>query len=290
MLTKKEIDPESGVETTGHEWDGIKELNNPAPRWWLWVFLITCIWSFCYWFFYPTWPTMSEKNIRGGTKGSLEWTQYKQLKQNQKAINSSRLKYLKDFNNSSIKEIMNDKSLFSFAVSGGNIAFKDNCSTCHGNDKAGANGFPNLNDDDWLWGGSTEEIYKTIKYGVRSSHELTHVSDMPSFKGIISKKDINKISNYILNMSNKKIVSENGKQIYMDNCASCHGINGQGEKDLGAPNLVDSLWLYGTGEKSDILSQIINPKHGVMPHWEGRLTELTIRQLTVYVHSLGGGE
>ena len=286
----KEIDQHSGVETTGHDWDGIKELNNPAPRWWLIVFFITCIWGFGYWVVYPAWPTLSGEGERGGTKGTLEWTQYSQLKEQQADIIARKAKYLAKFQNSSFDKIMNDPALYAFAVAGGKSAFKDNCATCHGTGGAGSKGYPNLNDDDWLWGGDIAAIYKTIKYGVRSNHEETQVADMPAFGEILSSSDIDAVAQYVVSLSKGGDYSEKGANHYKENCASCHGADGKGLKEFGAPDLADSIWFYSEGDVTSVASQIKLPKHGMMPSWVERLNEDTIRQLSIYVHSLGGGE
>jgi cytochrome c oxidase cbb3-type subunit 3 len=287
---KKEIDKTSGVETTGHEWDGIKELNNPAPRWWLWVFFITVIWGIGYWVLYPAWPTLSGEGARGGTKGTKGWTQYEQLEKQQADIKERKAQYLEKFNGSSFDEIMNDPELYAFAVAGGKSAFKDNCATCHGTGGAGAKGYPNLNDDDWLWGGAHEDIYQTLKYGIRSQHEDTRISQMPAFGDMLSDSDIESVASYVLSFSGNGQYSEDGEAIYNQNCASCHGDKGKGDKEFGAPNIADSLWLYSEGDKQSLISQIKQPKHGMMPNWNERLDDNTLRQLTIYVHSLGGGE
>ena len=162
---KKEKDPVSGVETTGHEWDGLKELNNPAPRWWLWVFIVTVIWSVGYWVVYPAWPTIS-----GATKGKWQWTEYKELKNAQDEIAQRRSKYAERFHTASLEQANSDPELYEFARVAGAAAFKENCAACHGTGAAGGRGYPNLNDDDWLWGGTLEKIHETIRVGVNSGH------------------------------------------------------------------------------------------------------------------------
>jgi cytochrome c oxidase cbb3-type subunit 3 len=286
----KEIDQHSGVETTGHEWDGIKELNNPAPRWWLIVFFITCIWGFGYWVIYPAWPTLSGEGERGGTKGSMEWTQYSQLKEQQADIVARKAAYLEKFQSSSFGDIMKNPELYAFAIAGGKSAFKDNCATCHGTGGAGGKGYPNLNDDDWLWGGDVTTIYQTIRYGIRSEHEETRVSQMPAFAEMLGNNDIDMIAQYVASLSGGSASSAKGAALYQEHCSSCHGKDAKGNKEFGAPNLADSIWFYSEGDKASIISQIKAPKHGMMPHWNGRLSEDTIRQLSIYVHSLGGGE
>lgn len=287
---KKDVDPHSGIETTGHEWDGIKELNNPAPRWWLWVFFLTCIWAVGYWVVYPAWPTLSGEGERGGTKGAFEWTQYNQLKEQQAEIVARKSTYLKRFHVSSFEEIKNDPELYAFAIAGGKSAFKDNCATCHGTGGAGAKGYPNLNDDDWLWGGTMQDIHQTLLYGIRSSHEDSRDSQMPAYGEILSGEEIADVADYVLSLSQNSDYPERGEVIYQENCAACHGDDGNGNKELGAPNLADSLWFYSEGDRASLITQIKQPKHGMMPAWKDRLDEDTIRQLTIYIHSLGGGQ
>ena len=287
---EKERDELSGVETTGHEWDGLKELNNPMPRWWVWVFVITIIWSIGYWVVYPAWPTLSGEGERGGTVGSAEWTQYKQLKEQQAEIVARKANYLQRFHVASFEEILNDAELYAFAIAGGKSAFKDNCATCHGSGGAGAKGYPNLNDDDWIWGGSHADIYETLRVGIRSSHPETRDSLMPAFEGILPKADIANVASYVLALSSGEDESHPGYTIYQEHCTVCHERDGKGRQDIGIPNLVDAIWLKSDGNRAAIMSQIKNPKHGMMPHWDERLDEDTMRQLTIYVHSLGGGE
>lgn len=284
MSDHKEIDSHSGVETTGHEWDGIKELNNPAPRWWLWVFFLCIVWAIGYWVLYPAWPTMS-----GNTKGSLQWSSRNKLLADQSEITSRRGAFAEKIKTRSLQEIQNDPELYAFAVAGGKTMFKENCSACHGTGAQGGKGYPNLNDDDWLWGGDLDAIYKTIRVGIRSTHPDTRTSAMPPFGGILKPQQIGDIADHVLSLSNGKADNENGAALFKQNCSSCHGNDGKGGRAFGAPNLADAIWLYG-GTKQNIMQQVTAPRHGVMPTWESRLPDETIKQLTIYVHSLGGGE
>ncbi len=286
--TNKEIDKISGVETTGHEWDGIKELNNPAPRWWLWVFYICCLWSLWYYVVYPAWPTLS-----GATKGTQGYTQYNELEKSQAEIVQRQEAYLQKFEHASFDDVMKDPVLYEFAIAGGKSAFKDNCATCHGTGGAGSKGYPNLNDDDWLWGGTVEDIHQTISYGIRATHEDTRVSQMPAFgkDGLLKPAEINAVTDYVLTLSGgkQKETYAQGADIFKANCAACHGEDGKGGRSVGAPNLTDAIWLYG-GDHETVYQTVYNARAGVMPTWSGRLNENTIRQLTIYVHELGGGE
>ncbi len=286
---KKEIDQHSGVETTGHEWDGIKELNLPAPRWWLVVFAITCIWAVGYWVVYPAWPTLSGEGERGGTKGTAGWTQYKKLGEEQEEMLERRGEFAAKIKAHSLEEIQKDPELYAFAVAGGKTLFKENCSACHGTGAEGRKGYPNLNDDDWVWGGDLQSIYQTLKVGVRAGHKDTRSSQMPAFGDMLKKEEIASVTEYALSLESGKGDHTAGAALFKQNCASCHGDTGKGGREFGAPNLVDAIWLYGN-TKQDIMAQIANPKHGVMPTWESRLPDETIKALAIYVHSLGGGE
>ena len=289
MSDNKEIDSHSGVETTGHEWDGLKELNNPAPRWWLWVFFVTVIWAVGYWVIFPAWPTLSGAGERGGTVGAREWTQYKKLGEEQAEITARRGVFAEKIKAHSLEEIQKDPELYAFAIAGGKAMFKENCSACHGTGAEGRAGYPNLNDDDWLWGGDLQSIYQTLKVGVRSTHEDTRNSQMPAFAGMLKADEMASVAEHVLSLSSGKGANAAGAALFTQHCAACHGAEGKGNREMGAPNLSDAIWLYGS-DKAGIASQISNPRQGVMPTWETRLPDDTIKQLTIYVHSLGGGE
>jgi cytochrome c oxidase cbb3-type subunit 3 len=279
-----DCDEHSGVETTGHEWDGIKELNLPAPRWWLIVFAITCVWAVGYWVVYPSWPTLS-----GNTKGTAGWTSHKKLAQEQAEITQRRGEFAAQIKAHSLEEIQKDPELYAFAVAGGKTMFKENCAACHGTGAQGGRGYPNLNDDDWIWGGTLNDIYHTLKVGIRSPHEETRSSQMPVFGEMLKREEISSVADHVLSLSSGKGGNEQGAAIFKQNCASCHGDTGRGGREFGAPNLADSIWLYG-GTKAGIVQQLNAPRHGVMPNWNTRLPDETIKALTINVHSLGGGE
>ncbi len=284
------IETQDDIGTTGHEWDGITELNYPCPRWWVWIFLGTIVWAVGYWYIYPAWPVISGDSERGGTKGVMEWTQYKQLEESQSEIFSRRAENLEKLQNTSTKDVMDMPELYEFAVVGGKSAFKENCAQCHGSGGGGAKGYPNLNDDDWLWGGSLKELSKTIKYGIRSDHKNTRNSVMPPLAAVMGKDSVTKVSRYVAGLSNGSSSTAEGAKEYKQMCSACHGVNGEGNRIFGAPKLSDGIWLYGKGDEQQIESQIKSPQHGVMPAWIDRLGEDTIKQLVVYVYSLGGGE
>ena len=272
--------------TTGHDWDGVSEYNVPAPRWWLIVWIICIIWAVIYWFFYPTWPTLS-----GNTKGSLNWTKFSELSGEQKKIEEKKIVYLEQMSKKSLEEIRQDEKLMQFALNTGKSAFRENCSACHGQGAQGYKGYPNLNDDDWLWGGKLSDIYQTLLYGIRSGHDSARVNQMPSFglDKVLKKAEINDTIEYVLSLSNKSEFNARGEAIFKANCVACHGNEAKGNQALGAPNLTDAIWLYGS-DKKDIYYTIYYARAGVMPFWKNRLDDNTIKSLTLYVHSLGGGK
>lgn len=288
MADKKHIDEISGVETTGHEWDGIRELNNPMPRWWVYTFYATIVWAIGYTIMYPAWPLLTDN-----TKGLLGYSSRAEVAQELTAAKSAQSVYLEKIAALPLDQIVADKDLTQFALAGGAAAFKVNCSPCHGSGAAGGAGYPNLNDDDWLWGGDLESIHTSIAHGIRYDQDPdTRVSEMPAFADIIEPEQVKQVAAYVVSLTgtpNDAAMVEPGKQIFADNCASCHGDDGKGNRDFGAPNLADAIWLKVNGE-AQIAAQIRQPRHGAMPGWTARLGDTTVKQLTVYVHQLGGGE
>ncbi len=289
-MAKNEIDETSGIETTGHEWDGIKELNNPLPRWWLWTFYATIIFSIGYMIYFPAFPL-----LEGYTPGISGRTNRGDLQVEMATANAAKAEFVEKLATSELTAISGDEALNRFATAGGKSAFKVYCSQCHGSGAQGGPGYPNLNDDDWIWGGDLEEIYTSIKHGVRNTEdEDTRDSVMPSFgaDGILEAEQISQVSNYVLKISNQDhddALAMAGQEVFNDNCTSCHSDDGTGDRDFGAPNLTDAISLYGNTEET-IATQIAKPKHGVMPAWGSILSDETIKQLAVYVHGLGGGE
>jgi len=285
----KNVDELSGVSTTGHEWDGIRELNNPLPRWWLWTFYATIVFSIGYMAYYPAIPLVDDatRGISGTTNRSL-------LEDELKQVAASRGRLLQQVAETPLEEIRANPTLYRFSLAGGQSNYKVYCSQCHGSGAEGASGYPNLNDDDWLWGGDLEAIYTTIAHGVRNGGDEARYSEMPAFgrDEILARDEIKAVVHHVLQLSGQdhdaSLLSD-GAVVYADNCSACHGDNGLGNHDLGAPNLADTLALYGNTEAA-LTAQIINPNHGVMPGWLERLGEGQVKQLALYIHSLGGGE
>ncbi|RIK85007.1 MAG: cytochrome-c oxidase, cbb3-type subunit III [Hyphomicrobiales bacterium] len=284
-MSDKHIDEVSGVVTTGHEWDGIRELDNPMPRWWLWTFYATIAWALAYTIAYPAWPLISS-----ATSGVLAWSSRGELRTELSAAEATRAEYAARVAELPVEEILADDTLRQFATSAGAAAFRVNCVQCHGSGAAGSPGYPNLNDDEWLWGGTAEDIRATIAHGVRfSGDDETRYSEMTAFADILDREEVATVAAYVKSLSEGGDPAGTGADIYADNCASCHGETGKGEPSLGAPDLTDAIWLYGS-DVGEIAAQIRTPKHGVMPAWQARLGETTVKELAVYVHSLGGGQ
>jgi len=287
MSTEPEFDKHSKTYTTGHEWDGIKELNTPLPRWWLWTYIACIVWAVGYWILMPAWPLVSSYS-----KGVLGYSQRDAVAAELKDARNSRNVFAKKLLSSNLETIEATPKLMEFALASGRAAFGDNCAGCHGSGATGSKGYPNLNDDDWLWGGTLEDIHHTITVGVRSSDDDTRESDMPAFLAdeILTKDQISDVATYVMSLSDPTIKAPAGAaEIFQDNCSVCHGENAHGNRDVGAPNLTDAIWLYG-GDHKTIATTISYSRRGVMPTWGGRLDKATIRSLAVYVHALGGGE
>jgi len=286
-MADKHVDELSGVETTGHEWDGIRELNNPMPRWWVYTFYATILWAIGYAFVYPSIPLLT-----ASTKGWLGYTNRQALTEEMSAASAIQKPLLDKIAALPVKDVATDPILSQFAMNGGAAAFKVNCTPCHGSGAEGRLGFPNLNDNDWLWGGTIDDIYTTISHGIRSDDPDTRTSEMPAFGDILQPNEIQQVAAFVASLTGTpkdKSMIEPGKKIFTDNCAACHGDDAKGKRDVGAPNLVDAIWLKGQGEDA-IIAQVTHPKHGMMPAWSTRLGDSTIKQLAVYIHSLGGGE
>lgn len=287
-MAEKHIDEISGVSTTGHEWDGIRELNNPMPRWWVWCFYLTILWAIGYAVVYPSFPGLTTNY-----KGTANYSSRSALTAEMDAAKAAQKATLDKIAATPVGDIAKDKALLEFATAGGAAAFKNNCAPCHGSGAAGSKGFPNLNDNDWLWGGKVEDIYTTLAHGIRYAGDPdTRASEMPAFADVLQPEQIKQVAAYVVSLTGKasdEALVAPGKQVFVENCVACHGENAQGMREFGAPNLADAIWLKVNGEE-EIAAQIARPKHGVMPGWGARLGDTTVKQLAVYVHSLGGGE
>ncbi|RUP09166.1 cytochrome-c oxidase, cbb3-type subunit III [Hyphomicrobium sp.] len=289
-MSHRKIDEVTGVETTGHVWDGdISELNKPLPRWWLYTFYVSIVWAIGYWVVYPAWPT-----INGYTKGVLNYSQRDQVQQDIEAWKSGHAKYRSQIAEMSLADIRKNDELFQFSIAGGAALFGENCAGCHGRGAQGGIGYPNLNDDDWLWGGDLEKIHQTIAFGVRSGNPKAHDTAMPRFgvDKILDEAQIRDAANFVRSFSHLDVDQEaakRGAQIFADNCAACHGDHGKGNQEMGAPNLTDAIWLYGNSQDA-VMQSIRTGRGGAMPAWSERLDPVAVKMLTLYVYSLGGAQ
>jgi cytochrome c oxidase cbb3-type subunit 3 len=290
MTDHTDFDAVSGTTTTGHEWDGIKELNTPLPRWWITTFYLCIAFAFGYWIFYPAWPM-----LWGYTPGILHYSSRADVAVELGNLEKVRGDKMVALAAASLPDIEKDPALLALARARGKTVFGDNCAACHGSGAAGSKGFPNLNDDDWLWGGTLDQIMQTIQYGARSGNPRAHEGNMLAFgkEGVLKKDEIVTVANYVRSLSGlptrQGYDALAGAKIFTENCVACHGEGGKGNPELGAPNLSDKIWLYGSDEAT-IIETVTNGRGGVMPAWEGRLDPATIKAMAVYVHSLGGGK
>jgi cytochrome c oxidase cbb3-type subunit 3 len=285
------VDRISGQTTTGHSWDGISELNTPLPRWWLWTFYITIVWAIGYMILFPAIPLITTH-----TKGLLGYSSRAQVAEEIERLRATRMRTSAALETASLADIKANPDLLRIAMAQGRAAFGDNCAACHGSGGQGATGYPALVDDKWLWGGTLEDIQQTILHGIRwSPSKETRVGEMLAFgkTGVLKKDEIDILADHVRALSGlapeKAANVEPAKKLFAENCAACHGDAGKGNPQLGAPNLTDNIWTFG-GDKAAIVESITNGRAGVMPAWTGRLDATTVKALTVYVHSLGGGQ
>lgn len=301
-MCAKPVKPAARAEvgTTGHEWDGIQELNNPLPRWWVWVFYLTIIWGIGYTVLYPAWPLLDR-----ATQGLWGGTARDEVAADIQAFDAANADIKARLVAADLNAIGQDPELQAFAAAAGKSLFRNSCATCHGSGAAGVQGkgYPNLLDNDWLWGGDMEAIHATITHGIRNTTDPeARYSEMPRFgtDELLTKEQIGAVVEHVLAISGQEhdaaLVAE-GATLFADNCAACHGEAGQGDRAQGAPNLTDAIWLYG-GDRETIATSVAQARFGVMPAWGApsdgsaapRLSEDQIRALAFYVHGLGGGE
>jgi len=287
---EKIIDEHTGTETTRHEWDEIQELDTPMPRWWIGIFYLCIIWAIGYMIVMPAIPLLN-----GYTKGMIGFSDRARVAVAVEKMHADRSISSEKLVGASIATIQNDPDLLRFAVEQGKTLFGDNCETCHGRRGQGVPGYPNLNDDIWIWGGSFTEIEETILYGIRADHDDTRFGSMAAYgrDELLEPAQIDDLVQHVLNISGQQSDSAaavRGASLFAENCASCHGDQGKGTRENGAPDLTDTDWLFG-GTPAIIRESIYAGRAGVMPNWDTRLSESQIAAISVYVHSdLGGGE
>ena len=289
-MSAEDKQPDETVGTTGHEWDGIKELNNPLPRWWLYTLYATILWAIGYCVLYPALPGLGD-----GTKGTLGWSSRADVRAEMRLVSQARAATVAKIEATPLDQLRDDPKLMRFAVEGGRSAYKVYCVQCHGTGAAGAKGYPNLNDDDWLWGGDMAAIEATLRHGIRApDDEATRTSMMPAFgrDGMLTAAQIDGVVEHVRRLSRQPFDARRagqGAAVFADQCAACHAPDGSGNRAIGAPDLTDAIWLYG-GDRATLARTVHGPRGGVMPAWEKKLDKVTIKQLAAYVHSLGGGE
>jgi len=295
---EEQVLQEGDPDTTGHSWDGIKEFNNPLPRWWLWTFYACIVWGIAYTVAYPAWPL-----INGATPGILGFSTRGEVAEDIARFDEMNADIRTRITEVELAAITRDENpdLYNYAIQGGAATFATWCSQCHGSGAAGvqASGYPNLLDDDWLWGGTIDEIHYTVSHGIRNEDDYdARFSEMTAFEGILSDDEITQVVQYVRNISGQEAdatLAAAGEEVFLYNCAACHMDDGTGDQFMGAPNLTDAIWLYGGSEEA-IEETVRHSRYGVMPPWSseaseaGRLSEAEIRSVSVYVHSLGGGE
>jgi cytochrome c oxidase cbb3-type subunit 3 len=290
----KKPDPRSELnkKTTGHSWDGIEEWDNPMPRWWLWTFYATIVWALIYVILFPAWPL-----ITGATPGLLGYSTRANVAADIQRFNEANAAIRDRLVAADLETVTQDPELLSFANNAGAAVFRSHCSQCHGSGAAGvsAKGYPNLLDDDWIWGGDMTNIHYTVTHGIRNTTDPdARLSEMPAFgrDEILEPAQIDAVVQHVLAISGQEhdaAMAADGAVVFEENCAACHGEAGEGNRDLGAPTLTDAIWLYG-GDKDAITYTVVNARAGVMPNWNTRLSEADIRSVAIYVHGLGGGE
>jgi cytochrome c oxidase cbb3-type subunit 3 len=274
-------------ETTGHSWDGIEEYNNPLPRWWLWIFYLTIIWGIGYTIAYPAWPL-----INGATPGLLGWSTRGEVAEEIQRFKEKNAAIEAKLAAADLTKISEDPELMNYAINAGAAVFRTNCIQCHGAGGQGAKGYPNLLDDDWLWGGDIESIAYTVRNGIRNETDDARYSEMPKFGEILEEEEIDQVVNYVLSLSGQEHdadLAALGAPIFEENCAACHGVDGKGNREFGAPNLTDAIWLYG-GDAETIKETVTYSRFGVMPAMGLRLSDAQVNAVAAYVHQLGGGE
>lgn len=293
MCAKKVTKQAPGdVPTTGHSWDGIQEYDNPMPRWWVWVFYATIVWGIGYTIAYPAWPL-----IHGATQGLIGQDPRADVVAEIGAWDAKNGPVKAKLVAADPATIKDDPDLASYAENAGAAVFRTNCAQCHGAGAAGVQslGYPNLLDDDWLWGGTMDDILTTVAHGIRNTTDGdARYSEMPKWgvDEMLDTAQIDQVTEFVLKLSGQDhdaALAGEGATVYADNCASCHMEDGAGDRTQGAPRLSDAVWLYG-GTREAIRDSVFYARFGVMPNWNQRLSEDEMRAVAYYVHSLGGGE
>lgn len=282
-----ERDPYTGHMTTGHEWNGITELNTPVPRAVYFFLAVTTAFALVYWLLMPAWPLGTTY-----TRGLLGLDDRSNVAEELRRAASGREIWARRIESSDYQAIQSDEKLMDVVRNTGRTLFADNCSVCHGSDGRGGPGYPNLTGGSRLWGAAPDTVAETLRVGINSSHPETRTSQMLAFgrDQVLSRTEIENLVTYVQGLSKQTNPEESaalaaGKETFAANCVSCHGEDAAGNPELGAPNLTDPFWIYG-GDRQSIYTSIHQGRQGHMPHWEGRLTPLDRKILTLYVLDL----
>lgn len=285
-----ERDPHTGHMTTGHEWNGIKELNTRVPRAVYFFLVVTAAFAVVYWVLMPAWPLGVTY-----TRGLLGIDQRKTVAEDLQRAAVDREVWTRQIEAGDYEDILADHILMRTVRETGATLFGDNCAVCHGARGRGGKGYPALTDPAWLWGGAPEDIAETLRVGINSSHEETRTSQMMAFgrDQLLDRATILNLVAYVQSLSDPQLDSgpqadavAAGQAAFAETCASCHGEDGTGSIEAGAPNLTDGFWIYG-GDRQSIFDTVFNGRQGHMPSWEARLTALDRKILTLYVLDLG---
>ncbi|KQY12756.1 cytochrome-c oxidase, cbb3-type subunit III [Rhizobium sp. Root482] len=286
----EEIDPVTGRKTTGHEWNGIKELDTPVPRGVLMFLVATHLFALLWWILLPTWPLGSTY-----TKGLLDIDQRKTVEEKMVAATAARSDWMTAIETKSFDEISADEQLMKTVRETGHQLFGDNCAACHGSDGKGRSNYPDLTDQDWLWGGGPEKIAETLTVGINSRHSESRIAQMPSFgrDEMLDRTQVRQVATYVHSLTNPETSTPDnvelvkaGQEVFLTTCAACHGEDAKGNQEVGAPNLTDNYWVYG-GDLQTIIASIHGGRQGHMPTWDERLSKADIKILALYVDSLG---
>jgi cytochrome c oxidase cbb3-type subunit III len=281
-----ERDPHTGYLTTGHEWNGIKELNSPVP-WAVWVFIaVTHLFAVIYWILMPTWPLLTTY-----TKGLLGHNDRVEVQEAVREAARDRAIWTDRVSANSYQTVLSDAALLAKVRETGRTLFGDNCAACHGREARGAHRFPDLTTEYWLWGGSPEAVAETIRVGINSPHPKSRVSQMLAFgrDGMLQRAAIDNVVAYVRSLSGAAGVPPAavaaGATIFKETCASCHGETAKGNPDVGAPDLTGTRWIYGSDAEA-IYETVWGGRRGYMPSWEGRLSDVERKILTLYLIDL----
>lgn len=288
-MSVRERDPLTGHETTGHEWDGITELNTRVPRVIWWAVGITHVWALIMWILLPTWPL-----INTYTKGILGIDQRDRVEAEVRELRLARADWVDAIEALGFDEIRADPNLMDIVSKTGPVLFADNCSGCHGAEAQGGPGFPSLTDLDWLWGGEDETLMETLRVGINAPHPETRVAQMMAFgrDGILTREEIRTVVDYVMSLSSDEIEVDPvrlaaGAGLFTENCAACHGEDARGLREMGAPNLTDDIWLYG-GDADSLFHTVHDGRQGWMPAWEARMSLADRKIMTLYIQQLAG--